>query len=144
MNLDTEVDGRSLLPLLKGTESGGERPVISEYLGEGTIEPIRMVRWRHYKYITVNGYPPQLFDLHADPDETVNAAGRPEHAAAEATLRELAAKDWDGPALKNAVIQNQQDRKIILSVKGDGIAPNWNYRPVETGPYDPKSDFETG
>ena len=54
----------SLLPLLSGQESSQDRPVIAEYLGEGTIEPIRMVRMGQYKYITVNGYPPQLYDLH--------------------------------------------------------------------------------
>ena len=53
----------------------------------------------------------------------------------------LAEKDWDGPAIKKAVIQNQRDRKVIRSVKGDGITPNWNFAPVETGPYDPLSDF---
>lgn len=139
--VDTEIDGHSLWPLLTGAESGSERPVIAEYLGEGTIEPIRMVRWKQYKYITVNGYPPQLFDLQADPNETVNVAGRAEHSAAEAHLREVAAEGWDGPALKNAVLRNQQDRKVIRSVKGDGVAPNWNYEPVETGPYNPGSDF---
>jgi choline-sulfatase len=139
--LDTEVDGRSLLPLLTGAESGEERTVVAEYLGEGTIEPIRMIRRDQYKYITVNGYPPQLYDLHTDPNERVNVAGRAEYSAAEAQLRALAEKDWDGPALKKAVIQNQQDRKVVRSVKGDGITPNWNFKPVETGPYDPFSDF---
>jgi choline-sulfatase len=139
--VDTEIDGRSLLPLLTGAERSAERPVIAEYLGEGTIEPVRMVRWKQYKYITVNGYPAQLFDLAADPNETANAAGRAEYAAAEAHLRQLAAEGWDGPALKAIVIQNQQDRALVRSVKGDGVAPNWNYEPVETGPYNPGTDF---
>jgi choline-sulfatase len=141
VQIDTEVDGHSLLPLLSGQESGREHPVIAEYLGEGTIEPIRMVRRNQFKYITVNGYPPQLYDLHTDPNESVNVAGRAEYSAVEAQLRVLAEKDWDGPALKKAVIQNQQDRKVVRSVKDDGIAPNWNFEPVETGPYNPFSDF---
>jgi len=139
--VETEVDGRSLLPLLSGQESSQDHPVIAEYLGEGTIEPIRMVRWNQYKYITVNGYPPQLYDLHNDPNESANVAGRAEHSQAEAHLRMLAEKDWDGPALKKAVMQNQQDRMMIRSVKGDGVAPNWNYEPLETGPYNPLTDF---
>jgi choline-sulfatase len=143
LKIDTEVDGRSLLPLLQGQESDPDRTILAEYLGEGTIEPIRMIRQGQYKYITVNGYPPQLYDLHTDPDESVNLAGRADFSAVEAKLRMLAEKDWDGPALKLAVMQNQQDRLMIRSVKGDGIAPNWNYEPVETGPYSPLSDFSS-
>jgi choline-sulfatase len=139
--IDTEVDGQSLLPLLHGQESSDARPVIAEYLGQGTIEPIRMVRWGQYKYITVNGYPPQLYDLQADPNETVNVAGRPERSSVEAQIRRFAEKDWDGPAIKKAVMKNQQDHLMIRSVKGDGIVPDWNYEPAETGPYDPLSDF---
>jgi choline-sulfatase len=139
--IDTEVDGRSLMPLLSGAEDGHERPVIAEYLGEGTIEPIRMVRWKQYKYITVNGYPPQLYDLRSDPNETMNVAGHAEHSSVEAQLRVFAEKDWDGPALKNAVIQNQHDRLMVRSVRDSGTTPDWNYEPVETGPYNPLSDF---
>jgi choline-sulfatase len=139
--IDTEVDGRSLLPLLSGAKSSHERTAIAEYLGEGTIEPIRMIRRDQYKYITVNGYPPQLYDLQTDPNESVNVAGRAEYSQVEAQLRVLAEKDWDGPALKKAVMQNQQDRLMVRSVKGDGITPDWNYEPMETGPYDPLSDF---
>ncbi len=141
VKVDTEVDGFSLLPLLSGRESSRQQPVIAEYLGEGTIEPMRMIRTAQFKYITVNGYAPQLYDLDKDPNETVNAAGRTEYSQEESQLRALAEKDWDGPALKKAVMQSQQDRLMIRSVKGDGILPNWNYEPVETGPFNPLSDF---
>jgi hypothetical protein len=36
---------------------------------------------------------------------------------------------------------DQQDHIMVRSVKGDGIKPDWNYEPVETGIYDPASDF---
>ncbi len=140
-NVDTQIDGHSLVPLLSGRGEDDQRTVIAEYLGEGTIEPIRMVRRHQYKYIIVNGYPPQLFDLQTDPNETVNAAGDARYSRVEVELQALAAQGWDGPALKRTVMQNQQDRLIIHSVKSDGVAPDWNYQPVETGPYDPLSDF---
>ena len=72
---ETPLDGHSLLPLIEGPEDGRDRQVIAEYLGEGPIEPIRMVVWRSLKYITVNQYPPQLYDLRKDPEETTNLAG---------------------------------------------------------------------
>jgi len=139
--VETEVDGRSLLPLLRGTESGGDRAVIAEYLGEGGLEPIRMIRLGQYKYITVNGYPAQLYDLQSDPNETVNVAGQMEYSQAEKQLRELAERDWDGQALKKAVLQSQQDRLMVRSIKNQGTAPHWDYEPVETGPYNSVSDF---
>jgi choline-sulfatase len=143
-NLETEVDGRSLLPLLREAKSGGDRVAIAEYLGEGTLEPIRMIRLGPYKYITVNGYPPQLYDLSSDPNETVNVAGRTEHSQAETRLGELAENGWDGVALKKAVRKSQQNRSIVRSIKDHGSAPHWDYEPVETGPYDPLSDFTAG
>lgn len=142
--VETAIDGRSLVGLLNGTERGRGRAVVAEYLGEGTIEPIRMIRWEQYKYITVNGYPPQLFDLGTDPHETVNAAGRTEYAQAEKQLREMAEQDWDGPALKRAVIENQEERRVVRrSTHQHGRAPHWDFEPVETGVYDPRSDFTT-
>jgi choline-sulfatase len=114
----TRLDGRSLLPLLDGRENGRDREVIGEYCGEGTIEPVRMVRRGDYKYITVNGYPPQLYDLKKDPDESLNAAGRPEYAAVERELRTRAEKDWDGPAIKRKVLTSQEERDFLRSIKG--------------------------
>lgn len=113
----TRIDGRSLLPLMDGREDGRDREVIGEYFGEGTVEPIRMVRRGDYKYITVNGYPSQLYDLKKDPDENVNAAGRPEYAAAERELRARAEKDWDGPALKRQVMTSHAERDFMRSIK---------------------------
>lgn len=114
----TGIDGRSLLPLMDGLENGRDREVIGEYCGEGTIEPVRMVRRGDYKYITVNGYPAQLFDLKKDPGENVNAAGRSEYSEIERELRARAEKDWDGHALKQKVIASQEERDFLRSIKG--------------------------
>ncbi len=141
VKVETELDGSSLLPLLKGTGSGDGRSVIAEYLGEGVIEPVRMVRWEQYKYIIVNGYPPQLYDLQTDPNENENVAGQAKYSQVEARLRKLAEKGWDGPALKKAVIQSQQSRRVVRSIKSSGGEPHWDYEPIETGNYNPNSDF---
>ena len=127
VKVETPLDGRSLLPLAGGREDGRDRAVIGEYMGEGPIEPIRMVRFQNYKYITVNNYPPQLFDLEKDPEESVNAAGKPEYAAIEKDLRRRAESGWDGKALKSAVLTNQQERAIVRSMTQFGTAPNWEY-----------------
>jgi choline-sulfatase len=129
--VETPLDGRSVLSLLNGKDDGRERECVAEYLGEGTIEPIRMVRSGKFKYITVNGYPPQLYDLAKDPQETTNLAGNREYAAAEAGLRKRAEAEWDGPALKKAVLANQRERRVVQSVG----TPKWNFESVVPGPY---------
>jgi choline-sulfatase len=130
------IDGQSLWPAITGSGRWDERrPIVGEYLGEGAIEPMRMVRAGAMKYITVHGYGPQLFDLGKDPGETTNLAGRPEYASDEKQLRELSERDWDGPALKRAVLRSQQDRILLRSIARASGSPKWDYRPVEAGPY---------
>jgi choline-sulfatase len=120
-------DGTSVAPLVRGVQENPDAVVVSEYLGEGAIEPMRMIRKGSHKLITVNGYPPQLYDLHGDPDESVNMAGQPQHAAAQKDLQKIAEANWDGPALKKAVIRDQQERLMVRS-----MAPKWDYA---QGPY---------
>jgi len=118
IEVKTPVDGRSLMPLIDGREDGREREVIGEYFGEGTIEPIRMVRRGDYKYITVNGHAPQLYDLKRDPYETANVAGRAEYASVEKALQARAAKGWDGPDYKRRVMASHADRDFLRNING--------------------------
>ncbi len=71
--------GRSLLPLLEGRHDGKrgekvEREVIGEYMGEGAIAPIVMIRRGDLKYVHSPVDPDQLYDLAVDPEERVNLA----------------------------------------------------------------------
>ena len=116
--VDTTIDGRSILPLIDGREDGASREVIGDYCGEATIEPIRMVRRGNFKYIAVNGYPPQLFDLQKDPHENVNLAGQSAYAAEERELRARAESDWKGPAVKTRVMASQDNRDSLRSIAG--------------------------
>jgi choline-sulfatase len=116
--VETPVDGRSLIPLVDGREDGRSREVIGDYCGEATMEPVRMVRRGDYKYIAVNGYPPQLFDLKKDPAETVNLAGQPAYAAAERELRARAEQNWSGPGVKKRVMASQDNRDSLRTIAG--------------------------
>jgi choline-sulfatase len=114
----TPVDGRSILPLIDGREDGRNREVIGDYCGEGTIEPVRMVRRGSYKYIAVNGHGPQLYDLAKDPDENANVAGRSEYADVEASLHARAVRGWDAPAIKRKVMSSHADRDFLRGIPG--------------------------
>ena len=131
VKVETHIDGRSLLPLLDGRESGADREVIGEYCGEATIEPIRMVRRGDFKYITTYEYPPQLFDLKKDPDETDNAAGRSEYREAEAQLRARAEQHWDAPALKRQVMTSQAEREMLRNIPNYLVADLWQPKIAE-------------
>jgi choline-sulfatase len=127
-------DGRSLAPLLQGAAGDREAAVVSEYLGEGTLEPMRMVRMGAHKYITVNGHAPQLYDLREDPGETVNLAGRAQYKTAEKALEGRAQSGWDGPALKKSVLLDQQQRLVVREIARTG-GPHWDYAATTSGPY---------
>ena len=55
------IDGRSLMPHLTG--KGGHDEVIGEYMGEGVVAPMFMIRRGELKYICSKPDPEQLFNL---------------------------------------------------------------------------------
>jgi choline-sulfatase len=72
--------GVSLLDIANGKSP--RRAVMSEYHGMGSTTGAFALRMGKWKYVHYAKYPPQLFDLAADPDEIVDLAGDPSCAAA--------------------------------------------------------------
>ena len=68
------LDGQSLLPLAAGTAAGPRPWALAEYHDSTCDTGSFMLRTGDWKYIALPGYKPLLFDLHSDPDETVNLA----------------------------------------------------------------------
>ncbi|WEW59487.1 choline sulfatase [Emydomyces testavorans] len=68
------LDGVSLMPYLDG--SSGERTdtVLGEYMAEGTLAPVVMIRRGPWKFIYSPIDPPMLFNVKADPTESTNLA----------------------------------------------------------------------
>jgi choline-sulfatase len=123
------LDGRSLLPALRGIAPGpGE--VIGEYLAEGAIAPIVMIRRGHYKFVHSPVDPDQLYDLATDPDERVNLAGKPEHAQATQNFLTEIASRWNLPALHEAVIANQRQRHFVYPALRQGRFQPWDFQPI--------------
>lgn len=128
MDMVSEMDGHSLLPLMRGHGDEGEwnNQVISEYTGEGVVAPCRMIRRGNFKFIYTHGHPDLMYDLGNDPLELRNLSGDPVHAAVAAELRAEVLRGWNPNAIHDACIQSQRARLFIhQTTAGD---PNWAYR----------------
>ncbi len=122
IEIPARIQGRSFLPLLTGDAGFTPRDaVFAEKTFHDTYDPIRGIRTERWKYIrnfekiglmeapsdiyhqgadlelgrryAKDRPPEELYDLHADPDEMRNVAGKPENAQTVATLRTRLA-DW--------------------------------------------------
>lgn len=121
------LDGASLLPDLAG-EPVGDRPVMSEYLAEGVLEPALVIRQGRFKYVHVPGHPALLFDLKTDPHEQRDLRG---DAASDPVREELAAMvpdEWRDGSLRTRVMKSQRDRQWIIEAMRDG-GPHWDFQP---------------
>jgi choline-sulfatase len=123
--LATELEGRSLLPHLQG--SGGHDDVLGEYLAEGAIAPIVMVRSGRFKFIHSPADPDQLFDLAADPGEIHNLANAAQDGAG--AWRARVASTWSLETLHAQVIASQRRRLLVDAALRLGRQSPWDYQP---------------
>jgi choline-sulfatase len=122
------IDGRSLLPDLGGDAPAGE--VIGEYMAEGTIAPVVMIRRGPHKFIHSPVDPDQLYNLDDDPHELTNLAGTPGAAALVADFRAEVARRWDLPRVHAAVLASQQQRHFAYAALRRGRYTPWDFQPV--------------
>ena len=122
------LDGRSLLPQLQGHDSPGE--VIGEYLGEGAIAPVVMIRRGVHKFIHSPVDPDQLYDLGADPDERRNLAVEAAHAPLVAQFRAEVARRWVLPQLHQDVLASQRRRHLVYAALRAGRYTPWDFQPL--------------
>ena len=120
------VDGRSLLGQLAGGD--GHDEAAGEYLAEGAVAPVVMLRRGRHKFIHSAADPDQLFDLAADPDERRNLAGS--EPAVAASFRAEVARRWDLPALHADVLASQRRRLFVDATLRQGAGTPWDYQPV--------------
>ena len=125
--LATDIEGRSLVPHL--TADGGHDEVIGEYMGEGTVAPVMMIRRGDWKYIYCPADPDQLYNLASDPDELSNLATDPEFGSVLQAFREEAAKRWDMEKIQQEVLDSQRRRRLVAEALSKGRVTSWDYQP---------------
>jgi choline-sulfatase len=123
--------GGSLLPWCDGAT--GDRTVLGEYMAEGSVAPIVMIRRGDLKFVHCPVDPDQLFDLSADPHELVDLAGAPDHAATVAALRDEVAARWDLDAVTADVVADQARRHFVSGALRVGRYTPWDYTPPADG-----------
>jgi len=122
------LDGRSLVPALQGGAGPGE--VLGEFLGEGAIAPIVMIRRGPFKFVHCPVDPDQLYDLAVDPDERTNLAGDPAHAALVAEFRSEVARRWSLQQVHAQVLASQRRRHFVYGALRQGRFQPWDHQPV--------------
>ncbi|SPO29754.1 probable choline-sulfatase [Ustilago trichophora] len=125
------LDGISMLPHLLGET--GHDTVIAEYMGEGTVAPLCMIRRGPWKYITCPADPPQLFNLARDPKELINLAS--DRDALDVETRKVleafemeANQRWDMPKITQDVLMVQRRRRFVFSSLKQGAWTSWDYQ----------------
>jgi choline-sulfatase len=126
-SLGIGVDGRSLAPHLRG--AAGHDEAIGEYLAEGAIAPIVMIRRSQFKFIHSPADPDQLYDLSHDPGERDNLADNPACAALVADFRAEVGKRWDLAELDARVRLSQRRRRLVDAALTKGKIHAWDFQP---------------
>jgi len=122
------LDGRSLLAHLSGAP--GHDEVVAEYLAEGAIAPIVMIRRGRHKFIHSPADPDQLFDLASDPHERANLADDPASAGLAGEFRRDVAARWDLTTMDREVRQSQQRRIAVSDALRTGTQAPWDFTPA--------------
>ncbi|KAL0259589.1 hypothetical protein SLS55_005326 [Diplodia seriata] len=131
MDSGLSIDGESLYPALCGHRTRDE--VIGEYMGEGTVTPVMMIRRGKWKYTCSLVDPPQLFDLEKDRQELHNVANseEAEYKEAAAAFAEEASRRWDLQKIHDDVLQSQRMRRLCWNALKKGRFESWDYQPQD-------------
>jgi choline-sulfatase len=126
--------GRSILPLCVAageTESGDgvDRTVIGEYMAEGSVAPLLMIRRGSQKFVHCPADPDQLFDVATDPNELTNLAEDPAFAGTVVAFRQEVATRWNVEQLTTEVLADQARRRFIDRSLRQGAFTPWDFTP---------------
>ena len=121
------TDGRSLYPLLNSAAEHLEATAWGEYLAEGTVAPMYMLRRGPWKYIHCPTDPDQLFNLIDDPNELNNLAGS--HPLSVKFHSEVVAK-FDIPKINDEVLKSQRARLMMFEALKSGSHFPWDFQPL--------------
>ncbi len=112
--------GRSFLDVARSRSARWVDETYAEYCTDevppwtgGMAVRQRMIRCGRWKLVYYHGYPPQLFDLDSDPDESRDLAGDPAQAEIRETLLGRVLADWDPEEIDRRMRQRRRDKDVL-------------------------------
>ncbi len=131
------IDGRSLMPLLKGEDVEWRDYVVSEYdyfmqpfspkTGRKPLDcRVYMIANSQWKYVHAPGYPPMLFDLTKDPDEFIDLGRSPAHAEARQAMHNALAAWALQYRQRETVSEERAGQMVGLEDKLGVLIGYWN------------------
>jgi len=121
------IDGTSFVPLIQ-SKTDEHPPVFCEHIDGGTLAPRIMIRDGRYKLVVSAAYPDILFNLDDDPNESKNLAENSNYAEVLAELKEKLFTNYDLADLKQNVIANQKQRRVIEKAVGQGKIVDYTFQ----------------
>ena len=129
IELADRIDGRSLVQMMHGDNSGRPDDVMMEFTGEGVYAPALIIRRDGIKYIHCRTDPPMMFDLNKDPQELNNLAADPAYATTAADLRREVGARWNEEQLERDILQSQRRRLFVQQALLKGKWTGWDHQP---------------
>ena len=124
------LDGQSLVAAAEG-KADAERMIAAEYMAEGSVCPMVMLRKGPWKYVYCQADPVQLFNLESDPHELENLALNAQHGDTLAYFDACRIQRWNLASLDADIRENQQRRILCYEALRQGRYTPWDYQPVQ-------------
>ena len=129
IELADRIDGRSLVQMMHGDNSGRPDDVMMEFTGEGVYAPALIIRRDGIKYVHCRTDPPMMFDLKKDPQELDNVAEDPAYADTVSDLQREVDSRWDYDRLERDILQSQKRRLFVQQALLNGKWTGWDHQP---------------
>ncbi|MHB1001772.1 MAG: sulfatase-like hydrolase/transferase [Armatimonadota bacterium] len=110
-----DVSGRSMLPIINGTDDKWSNESFTEYCPNLGFPPSRMIRKGPWKLVHYDGYRPQLFNLHDDPMEYNDLGDNPDYANICKELTDRILDGWSASHMQEIV--DRRFRYVDMHVK---------------------------
>ena len=124
------TDGQSLVAAAEGNEQD-DRLIAAEYMAEGSVSTMIMLRQGPWKYIHCQADPDQLFNLEKDPHELKNLAADPQHASTLTHFKHYLDSHWNLDVLDEDIRENQQRRILCYEALRQGRFTPWDHQPIQ-------------